>query len=75
MEMSIFMWLLGVVVVLLDVWALASVWRTTKPTGTKVGWTVLILCLPMLGLAIWGIAGPRGVAIPPTSQNHSKGRV
>jgi hypothetical protein len=24
-------------------------------------------------LAIWGIAGPRGVAIPPTSDRHSKG--
>jgi hypothetical protein len=27
----------------------------------------------MVGLAIWGIAGPRGVAIPPTSDRHSKG--
>jgi hypothetical protein len=68
MDISIFLWILGVIVVLL-----ASVWRTTKSSGTKIGWTVLVVCLPLLGLAIWGIAGPRGVAIPPTSPDHSKG--
>jgi hypothetical protein len=73
MDISIFLWLLSVIVILLDLWALASVWRTTKSMGTKVGWTALIVCLPMLGLAIWGIAGPRGVAVPPSSPNHSKG--
>jgi hypothetical protein len=73
MDISIFFWLFGVIVALLDLWALASIWRTSKSAGTKVGWTVLIVCLPLIGLAIWGIAGPRGVAIPPTSPNHSKG--
>jgi hypothetical protein len=33
----------------------------------------LIFILPLVGLVIWGIAGPRGVAIPPTSDSHSKG--
>jgi hypothetical protein len=73
MDISIFFWLLSVIVALLDLWALASIWRTSKSASAKVGWTVLIVCLPLIGLAIWGIAGPRGVAIPPTSPNHSKG--
>ncbi|WP_311972083.1 PLDc N-terminal domain-containing protein [Pseudomonas baltica] len=52
---------------------LASVWRSTKSSSTKLGWTILIFILPLVGLGIWGIAGPRGVAIPPTSDSHSKG--
>ena len=61
------------VVLLVDLWAIASVWRSTKASGTKFGWTVLILALPVVGLVIWGIAGPRGIVEPPTSKEHSKG--
>lgn len=73
METSIFWTASAVIVLLLDIWALASVWRSTKSSGTKLGWTALIFLLPLVGLAIWGVAGPRGVAIPPTSDSHSKG--
>ena len=73
MDISIFVWIVLIIVLLLDLWALASVWRTTKSTNTKLGWTVLVMCLPLVGLAIWGIAGPRGIAQPPSSPNHSKG--
>jgi hypothetical protein len=73
METSIFWAASAVIVLLLDAWVLASVWRSTKSSGTKLGWTVLIFVLPLVGLAIWGIAGPRGVAIAPTSDKHSKG--
>ena len=73
METSIFWTASGVILLLLDLYVLASVWRTTKSTGTKVGWTVLIFLLPLVGLVIWGVEGPRGVAIPPTSKSHSKG--
>lgn len=64
---------LAVIILLVDVWAIASVWRTTKSSGTKIGWTVLIFIFPVIGVAIWGIAGPRGVAQAPTSKEHSKG--
>jgi hypothetical protein len=73
MDFSVFWIVSAVIVVVLDIWALASVWRSTKRSGTKLGWTVLIFILPLVGLVIWGIAGPRGVAIPPTSNSHSKG--
>jgi hypothetical protein len=73
MEFSIFWAASGIIVFVLDIWALASVWRSSKSSGTKLGWTVLIFMLPLVGLVIWGIAGPRGVAIPPSSPNHSKG--
>ena len=73
METSIFAMGAAVIVFLLDVWALASVWRRTKSSGTKLGWSALIFILPVVGLVIWGVAGPRGVAIPPASKSHSKG--
>ena len=73
MDFSIFWIVVAVVVVFLDALALASVWRTTKNSSTKIGWTVLIVIAPLIGVGVWGIAGPRGVAVPPTSKNHSKG--
>lgn len=73
MDMSLFAIGVGVVLLLLDLWAINSIWRTTKSSGTKLGWAVLILIFPLIGVVIWGIAGPRGVAEPPTSKEHSKG--
>jgi hypothetical protein len=73
MEMTFFWVALPLIVLLVDLWAIANVWHTTKTSSTKVGWAVLILALPVIGLVIWGIAGPRGVARPPTSKEHSKG--
>ncbi|SDJ27057.1 PLDc N-terminal domain-containing protein [Pseudomonas abietaniphila] len=73
MEVTFFWAALAVIVLLVDLWAIASVWHTTKSSGTKVGWAILLLVLPVVGLVIWGIAGPRGVAEPPTSEEHSKG--
>jgi len=73
METSIFGIGLAVIIFLLDVWAVASVWRSTKSAGTKWGWALVIFIFPLVGLGIWGIAGPRGIAIPPTSKSHSKG--
>jgi hypothetical protein len=73
MEMSLFSGGFAIIILLLDIWAIVSVWRSTKSSGTKIGWAILIVVLPVVGLAIWGITGPRGVAIAPTSDEHSKG--
>ena len=62
-----------VIILLLDLWAIASVWRSTKTAGTKLWWAALILVFPLVGLGVWGIAGPRGIVEPPTSAEHSKG--
>lgn len=73
MEPTLLWIAIGVIVLLVDLWAIASVWHTTKSPSTKLGWAVVIVVLPVIGLVIWGIAGPRGVAQPPTSKEHSKG--
>jgi hypothetical protein len=73
METSVFSIALAVIILLLDLWVINSVWKTNKSSGTKIGWTVLVLVLPVVGLAIWGVAGPRGIVRAPTSKEHSKG--
>jgi hypothetical protein len=34
--------------------------KSGADTGMKIIWGLLILLLPVLGLIIWAIAGPRG---------------
>jgi hypothetical protein len=44
----------------LDIWAIINVLKSGAETGMKIFWVLLILLLPVLGLIIWAIAGPRG---------------
>ena len=52
--------IIGLLVLIADIWAIAQVFRSREATSTKVLWTVLIAFLPVLGLIIWYFAGPRG---------------
>lgn len=52
--------LIGVAVLIGDVWAIINVLRSRVSPGTKLLWTLLILFLPVVGLVIWLFAGPRG---------------
>ncbi|ANF26979.1 MULTISPECIES: PLD nuclease N-terminal domain-containing protein [Pseudomonadaceae] len=50
----------GLLILALDIWAIISVVRSDSSTGKKALWVLLIVILPVLGLIIWGIMGPRG---------------
>jgi len=52
--------LLGLVILVADIWAIVKTFDSPSSTGSKVLWIVLILFLPVLGFIIWLIAGPRG---------------
>lgn len=52
--------LIGLVILALDIWAIINVLKSGAETGMKVLWVLLIVLLPVLGLIIWAIAGPRG---------------
>ncbi|KAF1011554.1 MAG: hypothetical protein GAK32_00787 [Pseudomonas fluorescens] len=54
---STFNSLVALVILALDIWAIINVFKSGAGTGAKV---LLILILPVLGLIIWAIAGPRG---------------
>ncbi|MCU1716212.1 PLDc N-terminal domain-containing protein [Pseudomonas sp. 5P_3.1_Bac2] len=52
--------LLGLVILALDIWAILSVIKSSASLGVKLVWIVLIVILPVLGLIIWVLFGPRG---------------
>ncbi|WP_231139230.1 PLDc N-terminal domain-containing protein [Pseudomonas fluorescens] len=64
---------LAFILLLLDLWVINSVWRSDNSSGSKAGWTALVVLLPFIGLAIWSITGPRGLTKGPSSPEHSKG--
>lgn len=51
--------LFGLLLLVADVWAIVKIVQSGASTGAKVFWIVFILLLPLLGLVIWFIAGPR----------------
>jgi len=53
---------IGLIVLIADVWAIIHIIGSPASTGSKVVWTLLILLLPILGLIIWLFAGPRSAA-------------
>ncbi|MFH7326925.1 PLD nuclease N-terminal domain-containing protein [Desulfurivibrio sp. C05AmB] len=53
--------IIGLLVLIACIWAIVQTLQSTASTGSKVLWTVLILVLPILGLIIWLLAGPRPV--------------
>lgn len=58
--MDAFGGILGLIILLLDIWAIVSIVRSDATGGKKVLWVLLILILPVLGLILWGIMWPRG---------------
>jgi Phospholipase_D-nuclease N-terminal len=49
----------GIIVLILDIWAIVNVFGSSASTGAKVLWVLLILILPVVGFIIWYFAGPR----------------
>ncbi len=49
----------GLVVLVLDLWAIIAVIGSAVSTGKKVLWILLIILLPVIGFIIWLIFGPR----------------
>jgi len=54
--------LLGVIILLADVWAIINVVQSRESAGTKALWVVLVLVLPVVGFIIWYFAGPRSAS-------------
>ncbi len=52
-------YIFGIVIFALDVWAIASIINTSESTTTKLIWIALVAFLPVVGLIIWWLAGPK----------------
>ena len=49
----------GLILLVADIWAIVNVFQSRTTTGKKVLWIVLVLVLPLIGLILWFLAGPK----------------
>ncbi len=56
---STFGGLLGLIILILDIYAIIKVVQSAASVGMKVLWVVIILFLPILGLILWWFFGPK----------------
>ena len=52
--------ILGLIGLLLALYAIYNVVTSSASTGAKIGWSIGIIILPVIGFIVWLIAGPRG---------------
>ena len=71
--LSYFAIAMAVVILLVDLWAIVSVFRSDKSVGVKAAWAIGLIVFPVIGLVVWAISGPRGIKEGPSSPEHSKG--
>ena len=50
----------GVIVLILDIWALINILQSGASNVEKLLWILLIIVLPLIGFIIWLLAGPGG---------------
>jgi len=51
--------ILGLLILVLDIWAIINTLGASTSTGSKVLWILLILLLPVIGVILWFFMGPR----------------
>ncbi len=51
--------ILGLIILILDIYAVMKVFGSGASTGVKIIWTLLIVFLPIIGLVAWFFAGPK----------------
>lgn len=51
--------ILTALVLALDLWAIASILGSDARALAKLGWTLLVIALPVLGFVAWLLLGPR----------------
>lgn len=51
--------LFGILLLIADVWAILRTFESSASTVKKAIWTVVIFALPLLGLVLWLLFGPK----------------
>lgn len=52
--------LLGVLVLVGDIWAIINIFQSSASNEKKLIWIIAVVLLPLLGLILWFLLGPRG---------------
>jgi succinate dehydrogenase/fumarate reductase cytochrome b subunit len=49
----------GLLVLVADVWAIVNIMQSGASTDKKILWVVIVLLLPLLGVILWYLLGPK----------------
>ncbi|HEX6929318.1 MAG TPA: PLDc N-terminal domain-containing protein [Gammaproteobacteria bacterium] len=52
--------LIGLIVLIADIWAIINIIKSGATTGAKVIWVLVVIFLPVVGFIAWLIFGPKG---------------
>ncbi|GFM53559.1 PLDc N-terminal domain-containing protein [Pseudomonas capsici] len=56
--------LLVALIVLADIWAVLRVRKSETSSSNKLLWIVVIVAVPVIGVLLWVLTGPRHVSRP-----------
>ena len=51
--------IVGLLILAGDIWAIINVLQSSASNGKKLVWILVVLLLPLLGLILWFLLGPR----------------
>jgi succinate dehydrogenase/fumarate reductase cytochrome b subunit len=51
--------LVGLLVLVGDIWAIINIFQSSASNEKKLLWILVVLLLPLLGLILWYFLGPR----------------
>ncbi|MEC9487429.1 MAG: PLD nuclease N-terminal domain-containing protein [Prosthecochloris sp.] len=54
--------ILGIIVLVLDIYAVLNIFQSSASTIKKTIWIALVILLPVFGLILWFLLGPKNKA-------------
>jgi succinate dehydrogenase/fumarate reductase cytochrome b subunit len=51
--------IIGLIILVLDIWAIVQIVQGRGPTDKKILWVLIILLLPVIGLILWLVIARR----------------
>ena len=52
--------IVGLLILAGDIWAIINIFQSSVSNEKKLIWILAVLLLPLLGLILWFVLGPRG---------------
>ena len=52
--------IVGLLILAGDIWAIINIFQSAAANEKKLIWILAVLLLPLLGLILWFLLGPRG---------------
>jgi hypothetical protein len=62
-DIMMFEGLVGLVVLIIDIWAIINVLGSSASNVEKLIWILVIIFLPVIGAIAWLVVGPRSAAV------------